>query len=464
MPTAGDQIQSLSVAGFKSLRDRQEIRIRPITILAGPNSSGKSSFMQPFLLIKQTQEEQVNYGPLLLSGPQVEFENYRELFWRNGVDSNPPVFRVGLKVDDRIGSEQSYELERKGDGTQNEIALAESRLFFDKPYAFRCGKLVALRELPEGVAKAYRRRRKNALPSTRLEVVARKGFIVYREAAPPKDDQLPLGSLERHGLVGGELAWYPMLGLDELVRDMVHLPGLRGNPARQYDLAFPGVQNKRHTRYPGSFLTYVAGLLYEWTNSVDAINPEKILQLNGYLRQLGFTSGLRVKRVSDTAAEIEVQRVMTDDPDFLDMVKIADVGLGLSQTLPILVALLAASGSSLVHIEQPEIHLHPRAQYDLAKIIANTVENSHARVVIETHSPLLILGFQTLVAQEKLRASDVGLNWFSRDEQGATTVTATELDKRGRFGDWPVDFDEISLFAQGEYMTAQKEYLKKHKS
>lgn len=458
MPTTRVQIQSVSVAGFKSLRDRQEIQIRPITILAGPNNSGKSSFMQPFLLMKQTQEGQVNSGPLLLSGPQAEFENYRELFWRNGAGSNPPVFRVGMKVDDQVGTEQSYELERKGDGIQSEIALAESRLFFyKKTYAFRLGKLVALHELPEVIAEAYRQKRPNAPQNTKLEVIARNGFIVYREAAAPNDDA------SSPGMVGGELRWCPMLGLDDLVRDMIHLPGLRGNPARKYDLTFSSEQNRRRVRYSGSFLTYVAGLLYEWTDSKDSLGTEKTLRLNGYLRQLGFTSGLRVSRISDTGAEIEVQRVMTEDRDFSDVVNIADVGIGLSQTLPILVALLAAHNGSLVHIEQPEIHLHPRAQYDLAEIISNAIANSHARVVIETHSPLLILGFQTLVAQGKLQASDVGLNWFTRDKEGVTTVAAAELDERGRFGDWPVDFDETSLFAQGEYMTAQREHLKRHK-
>lgn len=463
MPARRTQMASVSIAGFKSFRDRQEIKIRPITILAGPNNSGKSSFMQPLLLIKQTQEEQANYGPLFLSGPQVEFKNYRELFWRNGAASNPPTFRVGMKIDGQFACEQSYELGQRGDGAENEIVLAESTFTMGKTYAFRRGSLISLRELPEAVGNAYRKRRDNAPRTTQLEVVAKKGLIVIKEKAPDHNESQP-GFSERHGLLTSELlAWSPVSILDDLVHDMIHLPGLRGNPAREYDLAFSGTLKRTSKRYPGSFLRYVAGLLFDWTKSVDPIDVERIGRLNGYLRQLGFTSGLRLKTISDTGAEIEVQRVMTEGPDFSDMVNIADVGLGLSQTLPVLVGLLAVHDDSLVHIEQPEIHLHPRAQYDLAKIIADTIEHSHARVVIETHSPLLILGFQTLVARKKLHASDVSLNWFSRDEEGVTTVAATELDDRGRFGDWPVDFDEVSLFAQGEYMTAQRDYLKKHK-
>jgi predicted ATPase len=46
----------LSVAGYKSLYQKQTVKVVPLTILAGANSSGKSSFMQPFLLMKQTLE------------------------------------------------------------------------------------------------------------------------------------------------------------------------------------------------------------------------------------------------------------------------------------------------------------------------------------------------------------------------------------------------------------------------
>jgi len=59
-------ITSISAAGYKSLAKEQTIEIRPLTILAGANSSGKSSIMQPLLLLKQTLEALYDPGPLLL--------------------------------------------------------------------------------------------------------------------------------------------------------------------------------------------------------------------------------------------------------------------------------------------------------------------------------------------------------------------------------------------------------------
>jgi hypothetical protein len=61
----------LSEHGFKSLRDAVEMELRPLTLLSGRNSSGKSSLMQPLLLLKQTLEASFDYGPLRLDGPNV---------------------------------------------------------------------------------------------------------------------------------------------------------------------------------------------------------------------------------------------------------------------------------------------------------------------------------------------------------------------------------------------------------
>ena len=76
-------ITEISVAGFKSI-ERGSIEIRPLTILAGANSSGKSSIMQPMLLMKQTLDATFDPGPLYLNGPHVLFTEYEQLLHRTG--------------------------------------------------------------------------------------------------------------------------------------------------------------------------------------------------------------------------------------------------------------------------------------------------------------------------------------------------------------------------------------------
>src|SRR5262249_14209357 len=144
-----------------------------------------------------------------------------------------------------------------------------------------------------------------------------------------------------------------------------------------------------------------------------------------------------------------------------DLVNIADVGFGVSQTLPVVVALRAAQPGQLVYIEQPEIHLHPRAQVAMARLLVNAAKRG-VRVVAETHSSLILLAVQTLVAERVIEPELVGLNWFHRDEKsGITRIKTAELDEAGRFGDWPEDFDEVALEAENRYLSAAEERLAK---
>src|SRR5947207_15754977 len=81
-------ITSISIAGFKSIVHERSIEVRPLTLLAGANSSGKSSMMQPLLLLKQTLEAPYDPGPLLLNGPNAKFTS---------VDQFLPVAADGKK-------------------------------------------------------------------------------------------------------------------------------------------------------------------------------------------------------------------------------------------------------------------------------------------------------------------------------------------------------------------------------
>ncbi|MDW8234882.1 MAG: AAA family ATPase, partial [Roseiflexaceae bacterium] len=74
-------IQTVILDGFKSFRDRTEVTLGDLTILAGANSSGKSTIMQALLLMKQTLESVFDPGPLLMSGPHVAFSDTAQMVW-----------------------------------------------------------------------------------------------------------------------------------------------------------------------------------------------------------------------------------------------------------------------------------------------------------------------------------------------------------------------------------------------
>ncbi len=135
-----------------------------------------------------------------------------------------------------------------------------------------------------------------------------------------------------------------------------------------------------------------------------------------------------------------------------DVVSIADVGFGISQALPVVVALSAAQPGQIVYLEQPEIHLHPNAQHKLAKILADAAKRG-VMVVVETHSSLLLLGIQTLVASGELFPELIKLHWFTQTSEG-TQIDSTDVDKTGAFGEWPLDFDDVILRANNAYLNA----------
>ena len=138
-------------------------------------------------------------------------------------------------------------------------------------------------------------------------------------------------------------------------------------------------------------------------------------------------------RVNDAQIEIHVGRlphVVPKRPE--DRVNIADVGIGVSQVLPVIAALLVARPGQLVYIEQPEVHLHPRAQVALARLLANAA-NRGVHVVAETYSSLLLLlGVQSFVAEGVLPPEKVKLHWFERKKKdGATEIRSADLDRSG---------------------------------
>ena len=162
----------------------------------------------------------------------------------------------------------------------------------------------------------------------------------------------------------------------------------------------------------------------------------------------------KVKNANEV--ELSVSRLPAGSkgrPRKADMVNIADVGIGVSQVLPILVALIAAQEGQIVYVEQPELHLHPRAQVVMAELLAEAA-NRGVRVIVETHSSLLLLTVQTLIAQDRIKNTDVALHWFARDARGATTVDYVQPDEDGAYGKWPEDFGDVEMRAQGAYLDA----------
>ena len=119
----------------------------------------------------------------------------------------------------------------------------------------------------------------------------------------------------------------------------------------------------------------------------------------------------------------------------------SDVGFGIGQILPILVEGWTRS-DSIICVEQPEIHLHPRLQAELAEYFCKTTKERNNQWVIETHSEALMLRLQKLIRKKEVSSELISVLYVDSDNEG-TYVTQIRLDNRGNFKDiWPDGFFE----------------------
>ena len=417
-------ITKIAVSSFKSLAEECTIDIRPLTILAGANSSGKSSIMQPLLMLKQTLEAPYDPGPLLLEGPNVQFTSAEQFL---------------SKLVDKKGTDR---FQIRIETLKRDFFISVRTVFKKGPKGIEIVEMTKIEIkhelLPPKNVTLYPEMSSKEIKSLADQGLIPKGLIPQRfEAVGRSRCFLCLESQD------GRMSFEVTHDLEFHIFNTIHLPGLRGNPERTYKPASTGPQ------YPGTFENYTASIIHEWQETTD----DRLKTLADALYALGLTGQVGTKKIGDTRIELQVGRLPLRGTGETDMVSIADVGLGVSQVLPVLVALIVAEPGQLVYLEQPELHLHPRAQVALARVLAAAAKRG-VRVVAETHSSLLLLAVQTLVAEGELSPELVKLHWFTRGENGATKIDTADLDEAGAYGDWPEDFDDVDLKAQSRYLNA----------
>lgn len=436
------KIERVILEGFKSFRERTEVPLGNLTLLAGANSSGKSTIMQTLLLMKQTLESGFDPGPLLISGQNVVFSNTEQMFWSAPGERREQI-TLGLKISEereKVGYEVQLE-RQKGAATPLQIVRAVT---YKDEQSVTLSPALTTEQQASYVKQFQQSSRKRLLSQWGENLdphfeVQRDRFFLYVSAklvhAQSGEIAVNLGG----GFLDDNRTRFLV---ERAVRGIIHVPGLRGNPRRTY----PVTAVERN--FPGIFPDYVASVIAYWQEAA----PQKASQLSDDLKELGLTWNVKARKLSDTEVEIQVARLPKGvKHGARDMVSIADVGFGLSQSLPVAVALLSAEPGELVYLEQPEIHLHPRAEYQLSRLIQRAVMRG-VQVVVETHSELLLLGLQELVARQQFAEQSVMLHWVQRDKGGASSLTSKELDEKGGWGDVPIDFAYVSLEAMNNYL------------
>ncbi|HAG84501.1 MAG TPA: DUF3696 domain-containing protein [Cyanobacteria bacterium UBA12227] len=156
-----------------------------------------------------------------------------------------------------------------------------------------------------------------------------------------------------------------------------------------------------------------------------------------------ISPGTRIKINSNPDMDlISLQYLFEMGKEVSNPYRATNVGFGISYTLPIIVAVLASEPGTLILIENPEAHLHPKGQSKMGELLA-LAASCGIQVVIETHSDHVLNGIRRVVHAGKLDHQDVQLHYFQRQEkegQAFTEVVSPRIKRSGRIDKWPDGF------------------------
>ena len=152
---------------------------------------------------------------------------------------------------------------------------------------------------------------------------------------------------------------------------------------------------------------------------------------------------------------VEVRSLTLSGP-----VNIVSEGFGANSLIMLLLQLVSAEKGATVMIEEPEIHLHPKAQAELAEVLTEVALEEDKQVIMTTHSEHITGRLLTLVAEGKLAPDDVAIYAFDKDAKGVCTAKDLRINTDGTIEGGINDFFETNLAEMNRFAQAQFGRLK----
>ena len=178
-------------------------------------------------------------------------------------------------------------------------------------------------------------------------------------------------------------------------------------------------------------------------------NKSLTKKVNSWLATFGIS--VDVKEFREVIHQLIVKQNNLD----LD---ITDVGFGISQVLPVIIQGFLSHKESTTIIEQPEIHLHPKIQAELADLFIDIISiSSKRKLIIETHSEYLLKRLRRRISEGILNPNKVAICLFNPQKNGkGGEINVLPVAEKGFF-EWPEEF------YGGELMKDTTEFLKNQK-
>lgn len=465
----------LSIKNFKSIKRLKDFELKPFNIISGVNSSGKSSFFQLLLLLKQTIELESTKQHFHLGGYYYQAKNYQDILYNKDFDNSLEVgfllnkedfaslssptltslfniyedYKCSVKIqflylDHKVSIQEFslvFEIPKEGDEkhyinclkTDKGHAIRTNKAYFDDKILYDADKLTI----------------KNIIYSSIFPDSYEAGELVEEEN--PKTGEKKIKEVVTKSFIdiNDVKTW-----LGNFFKEISYIGPLREEPKDEYlsSLENVGVGIK------GEF---VAQVLENYAQ--EPINYYQIILSENGSIQYEIQDGTLLEGVKywicevlKIAKDIYAEKINDNYQIWLIghngiKVTIKHVGFGISQILPIVVEALRMPDGGTLILEQPEIHLHPKVQsllYDF--LYSLTLQDK--MVIVETHSSHFITRMRRRIAEDESNEMDDTINLTFVDRDIFRTIG---LDDYGVLSYFPEDFIEDSNMELRSIVKAQ---------
>lgn len=471
------KIKSISVKNIRSIKSSGKIEIKPINILVGRNSSGKSTFARLFPLLKQTALSDKKHA-VLWYGQTVDFGSFETT-----AHLNDPNAQIEICIESEINEDNHsniYEIK---------VIQANDEIFGEvTPYVSVKSKNFTF----EIISNEYDSIEKYIVNG--IEFFAHQddfSFLTFHSLIPtPSDSEDILNSYikQKYNNNCSESDWDLIRNLeiyangrpinepaknavDFINRMFSNKSGKLSDLKKFADEEFFNVANAQKiiTTLNKYFSEYFSNLVYvepvrataqrykrEQQLDANSIDPSgnniyeflygkqhHLYNFNKWLYE-NFNFVIKIESNNDHIS------IKVKEPNSRIYTNITDAGFGYSQSLPILAQIWLGTHASkwgkmlnTMVIEQPELHLHPAFQAQLADIFvqfSNTKDKNNLNLIVETHSEHIIKRLGTLIAEEKIPSKDIQILVFEKFKNGSTKIRKSHFNKDGILTNWPIGF------------------------
>jgi len=400
----------MKLTNFKAWEDTGEIALKPVTMLLGTNSSGKSTLIQSLLLLKQTVQSPDRSVHLNLGGDEIN-----DLFNFGDFDD---VLRQGALSTRQFSLSFNFH-------NADDSRIKDGSFFCS--YGKNSAGGVAIQDwlVKTGERKFRSTRRERGAYAVMIDN-QNQSIDKGRHLSPERSISLPAEAIAMLG-PDGALLEDLSLSIRRELESIVYLGPLRRKPERDY------VWNKSN---PG-------GIGSDGHRAIDVLLASALMKgedhnriiegVSKWLERMKIADKLEVKQLGrSTRYELVIHRDGVES-------NLRDVGIGVSQVLPVLTLAYFAPRDSTIILEEPEIHLHPLAQSVLAELFVQTSKERGVQFIVETHSEHLFRRMQTLIAKQEITL-DKAIMYFVEREGSIARMRTLELDQFGRVQNWPEGF------------------------